>query len=287
MGLLDQVIGQVIGQMAGGAHAAPPAPRPSGLPPGGGASTAPGQPGGGLGDLLGGAAGKYSPLVLALLALLASKHLKSGAGGFGSILHDIFGRITGQNPSGRREAPGEKDALGERGYRPDEPPYGGPDEDPDGPGYEDEEPEDEEPPARRRGRPSSPGGFLNDIGSMLDGPGGRSPQGAPRRATRSEAGSGDFDDLVESGLEGLLDRFKRNGQGDAMSSWIGGGGNQPIEPRSLEHALGPAVVDELARRTGTRREDLLSQLSQALPQAVDKLTPHGRLPDPDEQARWV
>ena len=282
MGLLDQVIGQVIGQMASGARAAP-----SGLPPAGGARTAPPQSGGGLGELLGGAAGRYSPLVMALLALLASKHLKSGAGGFGSILHDMFGRITGQDAGGRRSAPGDDDDPDGRGDRPDDSRYGGPDGSSPGPGYEDEEPEDEEEPPRRRGRPSSPGGFLNDIGSMLDGPGGRPSQGAPRSALGSGPGTGDFDDVVESGLEGLFDRFKRNGQGDAMSSWIGGHANQPIAPQSLDRALGPGVVDELAKRTGIGRDDLLSQLSHALPQAVDKLTPHGRVPDPDEQAQWV
>ena len=34
------------------------------------------------------------------------------------------------------------------------------------------------------------------------------------------------------------------------------------------------------------RGDLLSQLSQILPDVVDKLTPHGRRPNDDEMSRW-
>lgn len=84
MGLLDQVLGSVVGNMTGRSTEQM---RPQ---PGAPAS------GGGLGGLLGGAG---SPIVMGILALLASKHLKSGAGGYGSSLRDMMGG-GGQSGSG-------------------------------------------------------------------------------------------------------------------------------------------------------------------------------------------
>ena len=88
------------------------------------------------------------------------------------------------------------------------------------------------------------------------------------------------------GLGGLIERFRRSGHGDVMDSWIGTGANRPLRPDQLAAALGPDGIDELERETGMPRQDLLSELSRVLPGVVDKLTPHGRMPDRDEMARW-
>jgi uncharacterized protein YidB (DUF937 family) len=80
------------------------------------------------------------------------------------------------------------------------------------------------------------------------------------------------------GLGGLIERFRQNGHGDTINSWIGSGPNRPIEPRQLGEAIGPDNVRELERRTGMPQNDLLTQLSQLLPGIVDRLTPGGRLP---------
>jgi uncharacterized protein YidB (DUF937 family) len=45
------------------------------------------------------------------------------------------------------------------------------------------------------------------------------------------------------------------------------------------------MIDALSQRTGLPREQVTAILSQVLPQAVDKLTPHGRLPTHEELAR--
>ena len=89
---------------------------------------------------------------------------------------------------------------------------------------------------------------------------------------------------VLGGLGGLLGQFQKNGLGDVIGSWIGPGQNQPIAPNQLGSALGPAVLTSLAQRTGLSEQDLLSHLSQVLPDVVDKLTPDGRLPTPQEVA---
>jgi uncharacterized protein YidB (DUF937 family) len=51
-------------------------------------------------------------------------------------------------------------------------------------------------------------------------------------------------------------------------------------------SLGPNIIKTLAERAGMSEEELLRQLSQALPGVVDKLTPNGRLPTPTEVNQW-
>jgi uncharacterized protein YidB (DUF937 family) len=81
------------------------------------------------------------------------------------------------------------------------------------------------------------------------------------------------------GLGGLAEQFQRGGLGDVMNSWIGTGDNQPISPDQLGGVLGSDLLGELTQRTGMGQGDLLGQLSQMLPQMVDRATPEGRIPD--------
>ena len=80
------------------------------------------------------------------------------------------------------------------------------------------------------------------------------------------------------GLGGLIDRFRQGGLEDIIKSWIGTGPNKPVSPNQLHQALGAETVDSLSAETGLPRDDLLSQLSRALPEVIDKLTPDGKLP---------
>jgi uncharacterized protein YidB (DUF937 family) len=80
------------------------------------------------------------------------------------------------------------------------------------------------------------------------------------------------------GLGGLVDKLQKGGLGDVVNSWVGHGQNQPVSTNQLGPALGPDIIKTLAQRSGLSEEELIRQLSQALPGLVDKLTPHGRLP---------
>jgi uncharacterized protein YidB (DUF937 family) len=81
------------------------------------------------------------------------------------------------------------------------------------------------------------------------------------------------------GLAGLIEQFQRSGQGDVISSWIGTGQNQDISPDQLGNVLGGDLLGQLTRQTGMGQGDLLGQLSQLLPQMVDRATPEGRVPE--------
>ena len=88
-----------------------------------------------------------------------------------------------------------------------------------------------------------------------------------------------------AGLKDLLDRFRQNGQDDKVQSWVSTGANKSIAPNEIEQALGEERIQWLMEQTGMPREQLLDGLSGELPQAIDKLTPDGRLPTDEEISR--
>ena len=88
--------------------------------------------------------------------------------------------------------------------------------------------------------------------------------------------------VLSGGLGDLLKQFQQNGQGDAANSWVSQGPNKQISPGDLANALGADQIQYLTSQSGMSRDDLLSGLSQYLPQVVNHLTPEGRLPTEDE-----
>ena len=67
---------------------------------------------------------------------------------------------------------------------------------------------------------------------------------------------------------------------DKIAEMLGGLGKSTVE-----QAIGPEVLDTLSKQTGLSRDELLARLSRELPAAVDKYTPHGRLPTEAEFSR--
>jgi uncharacterized protein YidB (DUF937 family) len=114
---------------------------------------------------------------------------------------------------------------------------------------------------------SAPGG---DLGGLLKGGlGGLLAGGA--------AGS-----VISGGLGDLLKQLQQNGHGDTANSWVSPGPNKPISPGDLASALGADQINSLMSQSGLSRDQLLSGLSQHLPDVVNHLTPDGRLPTGDE-----
>jgi uncharacterized protein YidB (DUF937 family) len=100
---------------------------------------------------------------------------------------------------------------------------------------------------------------------------GRADEGKPAAGKPAAPGG-------EGGLGDLIDRFRQGGLEDIIKSWIGTGPNKAVSPNQLHQALGAETIDRLSAETGLPRDDLLSQLSRALPEVIDKLTPDGKLP---------
>ena len=65
------------------------------------------------------------------------------------------------------------------------------------------------------------------------------------------------------------------------------GPNKQISVNDLASALGADRISTLINQTGLSREELLSGLSQQLPEVINHMTPDGRLPTEQEVSRWL
>jgi uncharacterized protein YidB (DUF937 family) len=91
--------------------------------------------------------------------------------------------------------------------------------------------------------------------------------------------------VLSGGLNDLLKQFQQSGHGDVAKSWVATGPNKAISSDDLAKALGGDQINTLMAHTGLSRQDLLAGLSQHLPEAVNQLTPDGRLPTEQELSR--
>jgi uncharacterized protein YidB (DUF937 family) len=83
------------------------------------------------------------------------------------------------------------------------------------------------------------------------------------------------------GLQGLIQTFKEKGLGDAVSSWISTGENQPVSGDQIQHALGGNFIQQIAEQLGSSKSEVSGSLSNLIPEIIDKLTPSGTLPEGD------
>lgn len=120
-----------------------------------------------------------------------------------------------------------------------------------------------------RGQGGSPGGdvLMQALMALL------AQSGAQGGAQAGAPGGG------LGGLGGLAQQFERGGLGDLMASWIGTGQNLPVSGRQLEGVFGSDAIGQFAQQLGLSQGEAADQLSQLLPQVVDRMTPEGRLPE--------
>jgi uncharacterized protein YidB (DUF937 family) len=119
--------------------------------------------------------------------------------------------------------------------------------------------------------------------------GGGQKQASPEMPKLPEAVPDSAEDpgSVLDGLGGLIDQFQKKGLGDVIDSWVNRGTNKIVAPDQVTAALGGDVVDQLSRRTGLSRDQVVAELARMLPNVVDKLTPDGRLPTQQELMRLM
>jgi uncharacterized protein YidB (DUF937 family) len=84
------------------------------------------------------------------------------------------------------------------------------------------------------------------------------------------------------GVQGLASTLQQHGLGDTVQSWIGNGANQAISPDQLNQVLQKtgldSVINDAAGKLGVDPGQLLNQVAQVLPHAVDHATPDGQAP---------
>lgn len=134
------------------------------------------------------------------------------------------------------------------------------------------------------------GGLGGMLGGLLGGGGGAASGGLGGLLKGGLGGllaGGAAGTVLSGGLGDLMKQFEQHGQGDAVNSWVGNGPNKQIAPGDLANALGADQIDHLTSQTGMSRDQLLSELSNELPDAINHFTPHGRVPSEDEISRMV
>lgn len=148
-------------------------------------------------------------------------------------------------------------------------------------------------PTARPGQASQGGGLSDILGGVLGGGAGGglggilgSVLGGGRGGNQTGGGMGGLGGLLTGaggmgGLGALVEQFQRNGREQHVQSWVSTGPNPPASPEELEQALGADTVDDLAHQSGMDRQQMLRELSETLPDAVDQLTPDGTLPPPE------
>ena len=81
------------------------------------------------------------------------------------------------------------------------------------------------------------------------------------------------------GLQGILAKFQQAGYGAQADSWVSAGQNMPISADALSQALGQGQLGQIAQQLGMSHGDTANGLASMLPQMIDKMTPHGQVPD--------
>jgi outer membrane protein OmpA-like peptidoglycan-associated protein/uncharacterized protein YidB (DUF937 family) len=83
---------------------------------------------------------------------------------------------------------------------------------------------------------------------------------------------------MPGGLGAFLDRLRKSGLGDFVSSWLGSGEPRPISSTSLEAAIGRDSIDKLSSRAGLSYSTAASALAFMVPKLVNRLAPGGVIP---------
>jgi len=84
-----------------------------------------------------------------------------------------------------------------------------------------------------------------------------------------------------SGLDlgSIVSKLQGSGLESSVSSWLGDGDNESVSAQQLEGAFDSEQLTQAASQLGTSKESLLSGLSEALPQMIDKSSSGGSLLD--------
>ncbi|MFA7765763.1 YidB family protein [Streptomyces sp. NPDC048723] len=120
------------------------------------------------------------------------------------------------------------------------------------------------------------GGLLGGSGGQGAGSGGGNVLGALLGALMGGAGGSRAGG--SNPLGGLLDMLTKSGLADQAQSWIGTGDNQSVSGAQIAEALPDEALQKAAAQAGVSPQEAADQIAQALPAAVDKLSPEGQLP---------
>ena len=80
------------------------------------------------------------------------------------------------------------------------------------------------------------------------------------------------------GMQGILSKLQASGMDKQVMSWIGHGQNEPVSGDDIKRAVDPQQLSQVAQQCGMSQDQVADHVAQALPEAVDKATPGGAVP---------
>jgi uncharacterized protein YidB (DUF937 family) len=80
------------------------------------------------------------------------------------------------------------------------------------------------------------------------------------------------------GVNGLVQQAQQQGIGGIVSSWIGGGANQPISADQIINLIGQDRLTAIAAKVGLPEPAVATGLTMVLPLLINQLTPNGTVP---------
>ena len=95
-------------------------------------------------------------------------------------------------------------------------------------------------------------------------------------------GGGSVDGVMKSidragGVDGLMSKPQSSGLTDQVGSWVDSGSNEAVSGDQIRDAIG----DDELKQAGVDPDDS-GGLADALPDVIDKLTPDGKIPEPEQ-----
>jgi uncharacterized protein YidB (DUF937 family) len=118
-------------------------------------------------------------------------------------------------------------------------------------------------------------GFIGQIlGNMMGGQQAGQPAAIAGILQRLLAANG-------GGVASVVSRFEAAGLGSNAQSWVSTGENQPVSADQIGKVFSPEQINAWSTQAGTTPEKMCAVLAEALPHAVDHVTPGGQVPAPD------
>ncbi|WP_435835647.1 YidB family protein [Streptomyces avermitilis] len=118
----------------------------------------------------------------------------------------------------------------------------------------------------------------NDLGSLLGGLLGGGKAVGPANLLGALLGTLGSDGGANP-LSSLLEQLEDGGLREKTRSWVGSSENQPVSGAEVAQALPTQALDDVAQHAGLSPEEAADQMASVLPEAVDKLTPDGVVPE--------
>lgn len=79
----------------------------------------------------------------------------------------------------------------------------------------------------------------------------------------------------QGNLSGFLDKFRANGFGDIIQSWLGGDNKLPITGEQVTQALGSDSLAQLANKVGMNIQSVSGLLAEQLPKLIGHFSSTG------------